>query len=230
MLGMRGRQEQLNCKIQDFKDRGAYYEYTERSTKTRNGETEKVKSRRKYNNKIFKGSGDERDPYLALQTYLSHRPEGTDTFYLQPIENPKTSIWYKTLALKKDGLGNILKRIAETAGIQNDGNFTNSSGRKTAIQSLRGHFDPLTISELTGHADPNSIQSYSHNSLQTQRAIFDRLAGCNTSTACTTSSSTARQIYSHAREDDHDESRMYFNLLSNANLKNCEINISFKNE
>ena len=41
MLGMRGRQEQLNCKIQDFKDRGAYYEYTERSTKTKNGEIPK---------------------------------------------------------------------------------------------------------------------------------------------------------------------------------------------
>ena len=28
MLGMRGGQEQLNCKIEDFKDIGTYYEYT----------------------------------------------------------------------------------------------------------------------------------------------------------------------------------------------------------
>lgn len=30
MLGMRGRQEYLNYKVQDFKDQGNYYEYTER--------------------------------------------------------------------------------------------------------------------------------------------------------------------------------------------------------
>ena len=123
MLGLKGRQEQLNCKIQDFKDRGAYYEYTESSSKTRTGETEKVKSRRKYSKKFFKGNGDERDSYLKLQTYLSHRPENTDTFYLQSIGNPKTSTWYKTLALKRNGLGNIMKRM-----IQNKRNFITSSG------------------------------------------------------------------------------------------------------
>ncbi|KAK3732346.1 hypothetical protein QZH41_000536 [Actinostola sp. cb2023] len=132
MLVMRGRDEQLNCKLHDFKDKGNYFEYTERSTKTRTGETDDLKAKRKYNNKIFKGSGDERDPYLALESYLRHRPEGpgVDAFYLQPIDNPKGTIWYKTLALKRDGLGNIMKRMAETAGIQHEGNFTNTSGEK----------------------------------------------------------------------------------------------------
>ena len=37
MLGMRGRQEHLNCKVQDFKERGNYFEYTEHPTKTRTG-------------------------------------------------------------------------------------------------------------------------------------------------------------------------------------------------
>ena len=66
MLGMRGRKEHLNCKVQDFKDQGNYYEYTERLTKTRTGKTGDPKARRKYNNKIFRGNGDERDPYVAL--------------------------------------------------------------------------------------------------------------------------------------------------------------------
>ena len=82
LLGMRGRQEHLNCKVQDFKDRGKCYEYTERSTKTRTGETDNPKARRKYNNKIFEGNGGERDPYLALKKYLSHRPEDIDEFFL----------------------------------------------------------------------------------------------------------------------------------------------------
>ena len=133
MLGMKGRQEHLNCKVQDFKDLGNYYEYTERSTKTRTGETDDPKARRKYNNKIFRGNGDERDPYDALKKYLSHRPEGIDEFYLQPIDSPKENIWYKKLPMKRDGLANIMKRMAEKAEIKNEGNFTNTSGRKTAI-------------------------------------------------------------------------------------------------
>ncbi|KAK3742999.1 hypothetical protein QZH41_007228 [Actinostola sp. cb2023] len=234
MLGMRGRDEQLNCKLHDFKDKGNYFEYTERSTKTRTGETDDLKAKRKYNNKIFKGSGDERDPYLALESYLRHRPEGpgVDAFYLQPIDNPKGTIWYKTLALKRDGLGNIMKRMAETAGIQHEGNFTNTSGRKTAIQSLRGHFDPLAISELTGHANPNSIQSYSHNSMNTQRAMFDRLA--NSSTVYSSSASTVVlpvvQTYRDSRAVEHEEHRVLSNLLSSSTLNNCQININFQSE
>jgi len=92
MLGMRGRQEHLNCKVHDFKDQGNYYEYTERSTETRIGETDVPKARRKYNNRIIRGNSDERDPYVALKEYLSHRPEGIDEFYLQLIDSPKENI------------------------------------------------------------------------------------------------------------------------------------------
>ena len=222
MLGMRGRQEHLNCKIQDFKDRGNYFEYTERSTKTRTGEIDHPKARRKYKNKIFKGNGGERDPYVALKKYLSVRPEGIDHFYLQPIDSPKDNIWYKKLQLKRDGLANIMKRMAETADIQNEGNFTNTSGRKTAIQSLRGHFDPLAISELTGHANPSSIQSYSHNSVQTQKEMFDRLAapGRSSTTVYNNSATTVNASSSEQRQ-------LFANLFNGTTMKSCQININF---
>jgi len=58
--------------------------------------------------------------------------------------------------------------MAQKAEIDNEGKFTDTSGRKTAIQSLRDHFDPVAISELTGRANPSSIQSYSHKSIQTE--------------------------------------------------------------
>ena len=58
-----------------------------------------------------------------------------------------------------------------------DGKFTNSSGRKTVIQSLRDEFNPLEISELTGHADPNSIANYSHNPAEKQRRMSNKVAG-----------------------------------------------------
>ena len=106
MLGMRGRQEHLNCKVQDFKDQGNYYDYTERSTKKRTGETDDPKAM------IFRGNNGKRDPYVGLKKYLSHRPEGIDEFYLQAIDSPKENIWYNKLPMKRDGLANIIKRMA----------------------------------------------------------------------------------------------------------------------
>ena len=223
MLGMRGRQEHLNCKVQDFKDQGNYYEYTERSTKTRTGETDDPKARRKYNNKIFRGNGDERDAYVALKKYLSHRPEGIDEFYLQPIDSPKENIWYKKLPMKRDGLANIMKRMAEKAEIKNEGNFTNTSGRKTAIQSLRGHFDPLAISELTGHANPSSIQSYSHNSIQTQKEMFDRLATPARSSSTAVYNNTATTV----NASTSNQRQFFESLFNNNTLNSCQINIHF---
>ena len=92
----------------------------------------------------------QRDPYLALKKYLSHRPEGIDEFYLQPIDNPKEDIWYKKLPLKRDGLAN-------------KGNFTNSSGRKTAIQNSSRSF--RSTGNLGAHW---ARQPYLHPVLQAQ--------------------------------------------------------------
>ena len=111
MLGMRGRKKHVNCKVQDFKDQGNYFDYTERSTKTRTAEKDDPKARRKYNNVIFRGNNDERDPYVALKKYLSHRPEGIDEFYLRPIDSRKENIWCNKLPMKRDGLANIMKRM-----------------------------------------------------------------------------------------------------------------------
>ena len=74
------------------------------------GETGDPKARRKYSDKIFQENGDERDPYVALKKYLIHGPEGSNEFYLQPIDSPKENIWYKKLPMKRDSLANILKR------------------------------------------------------------------------------------------------------------------------
>ena len=71
-----------------------------------------------------------------------------------------------------------------------DGKFTNSSGHKTVIQALRDDFNPLEISELTGHANSQSISSYSHNPLEKQRRMSNKLAGFNPSTTTTNSDSS----------------------------------------
>ena len=81
-----------------------------------------------------------------------------------------------------------MQEIASMASL--DGKFTNSSGRKTVIQSLRDEFNPLEISELTGHADPGSITSYSHNPLEKQRRMSNKLAGFSSSATTTTNANS----------------------------------------
>ena len=54
-------------------------------------------------------------------------------------------------------------KMVQIAGIENEGHFAPSTGRKTAIHSLRSKFDPITISELTGQSDPAFVLQYSHN-------------------------------------------------------------------
>ena len=88
------------------------------------------------------------------------------------------------------GRNTLAKQMQSIASIASlDGKFTNSSGRKTVIQALRDDFDPLEISELTGHANPLSISSYSHNPLEKQRRMSNKLAGLNPSTTTTNSDS-----------------------------------------
>jgi hypothetical protein len=69
----------------------------------------------------------------------------------------------------------MMRKIAFTAEMT--GKFTNTSGRKTSIQSLRDECTPLEIAELTGHANPESISSYSHNPLEKQRIMSNKLSG-----------------------------------------------------
>ena len=165
MLRMRATQEHLDCKLEDFIDTGTYFTFGERSTKTRNGESDNPAKRRKYSNKIFRLDGGEKDSYRALKEYISHRPESIHTFYPQAIDSPKTNVWYRKVPLKKDGIASIMKNMTHFAKIENEGHFAPTTGRKTSIQSLRSKFDPVTISELTGHADPASVLQNSHNPL-----------------------------------------------------------------
>ena len=96
-------------------------------------------------------------------------------FLLTPVDGPTTNVWYKAIPVGRNTLAKQMKTIAYIASL--DGKFANSSGRKIVIQSLREDFHPLEISELTSHAHPYSISSYSHNPLEKQRRMSNKLAG-----------------------------------------------------
>ncbi|KAK3737645.1 hypothetical protein QZH41_007517 [Actinostola sp. cb2023] len=193
---MRAVQEQHDCQILDFAITDQYVEYTERQTKNRQGDDGAARERaRKYNNKIWRTDGGERDPYRAFVEYASHRPQGENVppnFFLAPIGDKKPSegdVWFKASPVGRNTLAKQMKIIATTAGL--DGKYSNSSGRKTVIQSLRDDFHPLEICELTGHANPESISSYSHNPLEKQRRMSNHLAGFSTANSTTTNATDA---------------------------------------
>ena len=110
-------------------------------------------------------------------------------FFLTPVDKPTTNVWYKAVPVGRNTLAKQMKTIASIASL--DGKFTNSSGRKTVIESLRKDFHPLEISELTGHANPDSISSYSHNPLEKQRRISNNLAGFSLSITTTVTAANA---------------------------------------
>jgi hypothetical protein len=142
---MRGVKEQYDCQIEDFTITEQYIEYQERQTKNRQGDEGSGRKRaRKYNNKIWRTDGGERDPYRAFVEYVDHRPKGdkvSSNFYLSPVDNPKSKVWFKMTPIGKNTLAKQMKIIASIASL--DGKFTNSSGRKTVIQNLR---DDLSLS------------------------------------------------------------------------------------
>ena len=207
-LGMRAFKEQYYCLIEDFAVTNQYVEYKERQTKNRQGDDGRSrKSARKYNKKIWKTDGGERDPYQAFIEYVAHRPKGENVpgiFFITPLNKPTSNIWYKAVPVGRNTLSKMMQKIASIASL--DGKFTNSSGRKTVIQSLRKEFNPLEISELTGHADPNSMSSYSHNPAEKQRRMFNKLAGFTPSATTTTNdagntSSTSPQLWTEVVGD-----------------------------
>ena len=66
-LGMRAFKEQYDCQIEDFTVSEEYVKYKERQTKNRQGDEGSSRKRaRKYNTKIWKTAGGERDPYCTL--------------------------------------------------------------------------------------------------------------------------------------------------------------------
>ena len=199
---MRAVKEQYDCQLQDFVVHDQYVEYVERQTKNRQGNEAKAKRARKYNNKIWRKDGGERDPYRAFLGYVNHLPKGEDVpnnFYLTPIDAPLTSTWYKSSPIGVNTLSKMMKKIAEKAGL--DGKFTNSSGRKTAIQLLREEFHPVEISELTGHANAESIKSYSHNPLEKQRQMSNKLSGYNGPTCSSAIAVSTGQVQTSTQQE-----------------------------
>jgi hypothetical protein len=135
-------------------------------------------------------SDTERCPVKSYKEYLMRRPvecrQPDSRFYLQPIKSPKTSIWFSIQPLGKNTIGNIARNMAKQAKLPST-RVTNHSGRKTAIKTLlHSNVAPTDVIQITGHKNVQSLNAYSHLSMDQQHAISNMLsshaAGPSTST------------------------------------------------
>ena len=110
-------------RVEDFSFRkdetgASYIVYVEGITKTRQSGLHQ-KSRLQLP-KMFE-TQSERCPVKLFQKYLSKRPVGTEKsgpFYLQPIENPLTNIWYKKTPIGVNGINSMMKDLISNSRLQ----------------------------------------------------------------------------------------------------------------
>ena len=141
-FGLRGRQEHYPMMITDFvtgfDDEGnEYFTFSERRTKTRN-EGLKPKAGQK-KPKMFATSGPRSIVELFTQ-YKLRRPEqlrNTRKFYLQPINNQVTEVWFKIIQMGKNSIGDLMKEMKLNSPLKDlcpDKRLTNHTARKTVVK------------------------------------------------------------------------------------------------
>lgn len=89
---------------------------------------------------------------MFYKTYMAHRPPDLEhnAFYLTPIRNPKTSVWYTSVPVGYRTLMTTVNRICKSASI--NGYKTNHSLRVTAATRLfQQSVDEQLIMSRTGH-------------------------------------------------------------------------------
>ena len=140
----------------------SYIVYAERITKTRQSGLHQ-KSRLQLP-KMFE-TQPERCPVKLFQKYLSKRPVGMEKsrpFYLQPIVNPLTNIWYKKTPMRINSINSMMKDLISISPRQNsEKQFANHSARKKLIKKLKQQqFPKSEIISITGHNREAGLDAY----------------------------------------------------------------------
>ena len=192
-FGLRGSDEHRSMQWRDVKlNRDSsgveFLEFTERQTKTRQGENPKdileVKP------KMFAISENRnRCPVEVYKAYAAKRPadycnEG-DPFYIatHTLQScmKANSQWFKRQPIGVNKLSSIMKRMAAIAGIEKK--LTNHSARKHLVQKLSENNVPANqIMQITGHRNIRSINNYSHTNETQHKAISRTLSTPSVST------------------------------------------------
>jgi hypothetical protein len=114
-------------------------------------------------------------PVQVYKEFLKRRPSDSNLpesrFYLKPILQPKSSVWFSRQPSGINSIGNIAKKMTIQGGLSSV-NKSNHSGRKTAIQTLlHADVSPTDVIQLSGHKNVQSLNSYSHLSTNQQQNV-----------------------------------------------------------
>ena len=166
-FGLRGRQEHHSMRVEDFtfrKDESgtSYIVFSEGITKTRQSGLHQ--KNRLQVPKILETKSD-RCPVKIFRKYLSKRPvelRNSGPFYLQPIVNPLTEIWYKKQPMGINNINGIMKDMIANSPLRNtEKHLANHSARKTLVKKLKQHQIPKSdIITITGHNREAGLDAY----------------------------------------------------------------------
>ena len=154
-----------------------YFTFSERRTKTRN-EGLKPKAGQK-KPKMFATSGPRCIVELFKQ-YKLRRPEqlrNTGKFYLQPINNPVTEVWFKILPIGKT-LMKEMKLNSPLKDLCPDKRLTNHTARKTDVKKLQSQgVQRSDIISITGHTTTRGLDAYDEGDNGFQRVLSNMIDG-----------------------------------------------------
>lgn len=177
-----------DIKLKVSADGTEFLELNERQTKTRTGEN--LCDARRVTPKMFACPGP-RDPVEIYKFYSEKRPADMsgidDPFYLAPrtvpiLEDDIDCVWFKKQKVGMRKLGQILKCMAENAGLNGSKNLTNHSARKHLVQKLRdSDIPPTEIMQISGHKNLQSILNYSRISESKQKQCSNLLSTVSSS-------------------------------------------------
>ncbi|KAL4216904.1 hypothetical protein ACF0H5_023364 [Mactra antiquata] len=115
-------------------------------------------------------------PVQVYKEYRSHRPvdllDNDSRFYLRPLVDPESDIWYSRQAVGKNKLGKMMSVLAEKGDLQ--GRKVNHSTRKTFATALvQAGWPPTEVAHLGGWKSVQTINQYSTPSLEQQAQASD---------------------------------------------------------
>ena len=118
----------------------------------------------------------ERCPVKLFQKYLLKRPVGMEKsgpFYLQPIVNPLTSLWYKKTLMGINSINSMMKDLISNSPLQkSEKHLANHSARKTLVKKLKQKQVPKSeIISITGHNREAGLDAYDSSDEMQQKQL-----------------------------------------------------------
>ena len=127
------------------------------------------------------------------------RPEqlrNTGKFYLQPINNPVTEVWFKILPMGKNNIGDLMKEIKLNSPLKDlclDKRLTNHTARKTVVKKLQSQGVQCSdIISITGHTTTRGLDAYDEGDNGFQRVLSNMIGG--TASSSNTSAHTNNPV------------------------------------